>query len=424
MIAVEQIVGAIRRCLLYILLFFTFVSICVAGPLGVYLALAAVLASLIFAFDPACLRAVLRDWGVRGFLVSFVVISLSFLPSAHTGEDLLAFFDFLALPIIVPATALLARFARPGNVMLIGILALVGAVIALVIGFSEVRIQGMARAYGNPLSSPIFFSNLSVLLCFFCLLGLVGSTSRWRWLLLLGNAAGLGAAFFGGTRAAMVAYGLLLLLALGYAVLAGRRAPRDRLVTIAAIIGTPLVGLLFLDTSRLTSIFVVASDAAQGAIADPSTKERLVIYHGAIRAILDSPLYGHGWWHRFEAAAKYMGPLGAERLARDTHSHLHNDILNFGASGGIIAIVGYLILMASPIISAIRSPRTANWNLRVTAAFGLVGAYLLMGAVDVTFVFEIPKTMYVLCSAVIMAFFLDAPPVTPSLEPKPARVGR
>jgi hypothetical protein len=32
-----------------------------------------------------------------------------------------------------------------------------------------------------------------------------------------------------------------------------------------------------------------------------------------------------------------------------------------------------------------------------------------MGAVDVMFVFEIPKSMFVLCTAVILGFFLDSP---------------
>jgi O-antigen ligase len=104
-----------------------------------------------------------------------------------------------------------------------------------------------------------------------------------------------------------------------------------------------------------------------------------------------------------------MGELGVEVHARDNHAHLHNDILNFGSAGGVIAILGYLILMASPIVGAWTSPRTANWRIRVTAAFGLVGAYLAMGAVDVMFVFEIPKSMFVLCTAVILGFFLDSP---------------
>jgi O-antigen ligase len=105
-----------------------------------------------------------------------------------------------------------------------------------------------------------------------------------------------------------------------------------------------------------------------------------------------------------------MPDLGVEAMAHDNHAHLHNDLLNFGSGAGIIGIIAYLILMAAPIVSAIRSPRTVNWPIRITAAAGLVACYVAMGLVDTMFVFEIPKSMFVLCSAVVMAFFLDAPP--------------
>ena len=401
----------LRFLLLSVFLFFTLVAVSFAGPLGVYLPLVAGLAGTAFAFDKAYLNAMLRDWGVRCTIISFVIISLSFLPSARSGADFLGFFDFLALPVVLPAVALLARQARASNVGLVSTLAMVGALVALAIAIYEVKVLGAPRAQGNGYSSPIFFSGSAVLLSFFCLLGLVGLRSQWRWLLLIGNGAGLAAAVLGGTRGSMLAYGLLLTLTVAYLALSRRQPLRERLLTIVALITTPLVGAAFIDPSRIMSIFKVAVEATDGAISDTSTNERLLMYQAALRAFFDSPVYGHGWWHRFEAAVPYMGEWGAERLARDSRSHLHNDLLNFGVSGGVIAILGYLVLMASPIISAVRSPRTQNWGIRVLAASGLVGTYVVMGMVDVMFVFEIPKSMYILNAAIIMAFFLDVPPV-------------
>jgi len=406
------VMNSARGLLLTILLTATFVTICFSGPLGVYLALVAALASLVFTFDGPSLRRAMNDWGVRGFALAFFVIWASFLPSAKTSDDVMAFVDFLALPVVLPAVALMSRYGAGRGITIVAALATLGALAAAAIGLYEVRVLGMTRAQGNGESSSIFFSGMAALLAFFSLLGLQSSASRWRWLFLIGNAAGVGAVLLGGTRGAMLAYGVLFVVFVAYTLTAKTSSVRTRLITVLLVLITTVVfvGTLF-DLTRLETIAVTASEAAtQGTVSDQATNERLVIYSAAIQSFLQSPLYGHGWWNRFAAAVPFMGQLGVDVHARDNHAHLHNDILNFGSAGGIIAIFGYLVLMASPIVGAFRSPRTQNWGLRMTAAVGLVGAYLVMGAVDTMFVFEIPKSMFVLCSAVILGFFLDAPP--------------
>ncbi|MBU1307312.1 MAG: O-antigen ligase family protein [Alphaproteobacteria bacterium] len=412
---ISTVVNGARRVLVAVLLTATFVTICFLGPLGVYLALVAALASVVITFDGPSLRSAMSDWGVRGFVLAFFVIWASFLPSAKTSDDVMAFVDFLALPVILPAVALLSRFGAGKGITAVAALATIGALASVAIGLYEVRVLGQVRAKGNGESSSIFFSGMAALLAFFSLLGLQSSTSRLRWFFLFGNAAGVGAVLLGGTRGAMLAYGVLFSVFVAYTLTARNTALRMRLITVCLVLATTVVfiGTLF-DLTRLQTIFVTASEAAtQGTVSDQATNERLVIYSAAIQSFLQSPLYGHGWWNRFAAAVPFMGQLGVDVHARDNHAHLHNDILNFGSAGGIIAIFGYLVLMASPIVGAFRSPRTQNWGLRMTAAVGLVGAYLVMGAVDTMFVFEIPKSMFVLCSAVILGFFLDAPPTTP-----------
>lgn len=390
----------------------TFVTTCCVGPVGVYLALAAALASLCFAFDKPYLAAALRDWGVRCFLLSFFILWGAFLLSANNFDDTTGFVDFLAFPVIIPAFALLARYASSTRVELVAALSSLGALAALGMGLYEVKLLGLGRATGG--TSPIFFSGMAVLLSFFCLLGLLTSKSRWRWLFLVGNAFGFGAAILGGTRGAMLGYGMFILCFVGYALICWRRSWGTKILTAAfAAAITAVFSMTLFDTSRVSSIATIATEAAtKGAVTDQSTNERFIIYSAAIQSFLDSPIYGHGWWKRFSAAVPYMGELGLRTAANDNHAHLHNDILNFGSAGGVIGILAYLILMAAPVVSAWRSPRTANWGIRLTAALGLTGAYMAMGAVDVMFVFEIPKSMFVLCSAVIMAFFLDAPPAT------------
>lgn len=400
----------LRIAFLAILLVATFVTICLAGPIGVYVALVAALASLVIAFDPPFLAAALRDWGVRCFLVSFFVLWFAFCLTAQSGDDVLAFVDFLAFPVVIPAFALLARRAAPSRIMLVAVLATLGATVALLNGLYEVKILGAARAEGG--TSSIFFSGMAVLLGFFCLLGLLSSTSKWRWLFLVGHAFALGAAILGGTRGAMLGYGATLLTFAAFALFFWRRPLQTRLLTVALVLlSAGLFSFSMFDTSRVGTIATIVTEAAtQGSIADTSTNQRFAIYKGGFYSFLESPIYGHGWWRRFAAAIPYMPEMGLEAMAHDNHAHLHNEILNFGSAAGVIGILAYLILMAAPVVSAIRSPRTVNWPIRVTGAVGLVACYMAMGLVDTMFVFEIPKSMYVLCSAVIMAFFLDAPP--------------
>jgi O-antigen ligase len=282
--------------------------------------------------------------------------------------------------------------------------------VALLNGLYEVKVLGLPRAEGG--TSAVFFSGMAVLLGFFCLLGVLSSISKWRWLFLIGHVFALGAVIMGGTRGAMLGYGVTLLVFATFALFFWRRPLKTRLLTIALVVfSAGMFSVSTFDTSRVGTIATIVTEAAtQRSVGDTSTNLRFAIYEGAIRSFLESPIYGHGWWRRFAAAIPYMPELGVEAMAHDNHAHLHNDILNFGSGAGIIGIVAYLILMAAPLVSAIRSPRTANWPIRVTAAVGLIACYMAMGLVDTMFVFEIPKSMYVLSAAVIMAFFLDAPP--------------
>ncbi|RYE86632.1 MAG: hypothetical protein EOP19_06365, partial [Hyphomicrobiales bacterium] len=132
----------LRLGLLGLLLVTTLVTACFAGPVGIYLALVAALASLVFCFDRAMLARALEDWGVRCFILAFALLCVAFFGSAQNFDDLTAFFDFLAFLVVIPAYALLARHAGPRNVKIVAILAGLGCVAALATGLYEVRVLG------------------------------------------------------------------------------------------------------------------------------------------------------------------------------------------------------------------------------------------------------------------------------------------
>lgn len=403
------VAGWYRSLLLVIFLISTFVTTCFIGPVGVYVALFAGILSLI-AFDAPMLAAALRDWGVRMFLGAFVVLFISFVGSMQEPNDLTAFFDFLAFPVILFSFALLARHAGINNVAIVSIFATIGCTVALANGWYEVFVLGKERAQGN--TSAIFFSDMSVLLGFFSLWGLVTIKSNWRWLLLVGFPFGLGAAVLGGTRGAMLAAAALFAGFLLYLATERSISWRVRAMTFGAVVVASLVFLFtFFDMSRMLSIAGTAVEVVSGDTpTDISANYRLMFYSAGIEAWLQSPIFGNGWWRRFAAAIPYMPQAGVEAMAHDNHAHLHNDIINFASGTGAFGVAAYLMLMAAPIVSALRSARTQHWWLRVCAAIGLTLGYMAMGLTDTMFVFEIPKTMFCLSAMVIMAFWLDALP--------------
>jgi len=237
--------------------------------------------------------------------------------------------------------------------------------------------------------------------------------SRWRWLLAVANALAVGAALYGGTRGAIVAEVAMLTAFCGYAIFWWERPRSTRLWTSFGVVAITVISSLTLfDLTRASSILVTAGEAVTGGtVADVSTGIRLKFWAAGLQSFLESPIYGHSWWNRFEAAVPYMPAEIESEISHDKTAHLHNEIINFGSGGGLMGICAYLMLLAAPVTSAWFSVRDGRWRLRLFAAAGLSMLYFVMGLTDTMFVFEIPKSMFVLCSAVVMAYFLEAPPV-------------
>lgn len=400
----------LRRALLALLLLTALVTPLVGGAVGVYLGLSAALASLVFAFDRTFLARALADWGVRAILLAFAILCAAFVLSAKTADDPMAFVDFLALPLIVPAYALLARYAEERHVVLVSSLALVGCLVALAVALLQVRWLGMERARGDTVS--IFFADLSAMLAFLTLLGFLAVRSGWRWIFVAGHAAGLAACMAGGSRGALIGYAACYLCFAGFALLRETVSWPKRLLTVALIpILSMGLGVALFDVSRASTVVSVVGEVASTgkADSDKSATHRLAFWQGGIGAFLQSPVYGNGWWRRYDAAVPFMPNDGLDRTWSDDTSHLHNDIINFASAAGVMGVLAYLLLMAAPVISAWRSPRTQIRPLRLLAAFGLTAGYLAFGLTDTMFVFEVPKSMFVLLAAVVMAFMLNSP---------------
>jgi O-antigen ligase len=399
------------RAFAWLLLLSLFVVPCVAGPASAYLALLAAVFGAVFVGSRASLSAATADAGLWLFPIAFLLLVIAFSITARTPDELLAILDFGALVLVIPAFMLLVRFASPRNALLVAWLALGGSAGAVVMGLYEGFALGAERASGN--SSPIFFSDLGLWLGFVALAGFFVPHARWRYLFALGPIFGTAAALMGGTRGAVLVAAALIVVFVVFVIAAsiGRRWVTLGAAAIVLLISAG-VAAVFFDTDRMLEIPELLQEmVAGGETTDASVNYRLEFYRGGLQAIGEAPIAGHGWWHRFEAAAAHMEPEAARQGMGNRSAHLHNDALNFGAGAGALGIAAYLLLLAAPLAGAWFSASDSQRTARLYLASVLSLGFLAMGLTDSMFVYELPKTVFCMTAAVILGFCRDGSPL-------------
>jgi O-antigen ligase len=387
----------------------------VAGPASAYVAIVGVLlGAVVLLRDTPAVAAGLAEPASRMFLAAFALLAIAAFFTTRNAGDLLALADFAVLIGIVPAFAVFLFLASPRNAAVVAWLALAGSAVSVLMGAYEGFVLGAERASGN--SSPIFFSDLGLYLGFLSLIGFFAPHTRWRYVFALGPILGAIAAQMGGTRGAVLVAAGLVPLIIGFAVFSSPVGRGLRLAAAGAVLLVALAGLsLTFDLGRMLSVPELAQQfLTSGQTADASANYRLDFYKAGLSAIADSPLVGHGWWQKFEAAAPYMPPDVAAQGLGNRAAHLHNDVLNFGAGSGTLGILAYLLLLVAPILGAILSPHDSQRFARLYGASVLTVAFFTAGLTDSMFVYELPKTVFCLTAALILGYCRDAPPWTPA----------
>lgn len=397
--------GALALCAAVITGVFVFSAI--TGAIAAYVAMLAVLFGIVVVWRPALLGPALRDSGARLFLLAFALLALAFGLSARQSGDLAAVGDFAILPLAVVGLALMRRTANPRGALIIGVMAWAGALVTVIDGVFEVYVFGVGRARGG--FNSMYYSEVGTMLGFIALAGIFAPGPRWRWLLASGPVLSLACAQLGGSRGALLAIAVLLVTFIAIAMLRWPRHWHRIALGCAATLG--LLGLaasLVFDLSRLAEVPALIQQAVTtGTTTDASANLRLEFYSSGLRALADSPIYGHGWWRRFLAAEPYMN---ADALAfTGPLAHLHNDIINFGSAAGALGILAYLLMIIAPPVSAWHSPRDSQFAFRMLATTLLSLGIFVLGFSDALFIIEITKTFYILGAVTILGFCRDAP---------------
>jgi len=353
------------------------------------------------------LRVAMWRWESGAYLLAFLFLAIAFVASAQAPSDLENLGNFLPFLLFIPAIALFTGQSRSNGVTVIGFLALLGAIVSLTVALYEVQVLGMRRAQGFiNLTNP--FAMASIMLGFLALIGFLGGTSLWRMLFFLGPVAGGAAALLAGTRAAVVMFAVLsVILAVFWASRLDNRR-RIILASAALFVGLLVVvaGVLFESQFRaLGALDTITTFLGGGEAVDRSTEIRLNLYYGGMRAFLDAPIFGHGWWEHVEVARNYMEPSVADEVER--WSHLHNDYINFAALAGVFGLVAFALYLLIPVVGTWKSSRDKQFLARFYGALTLSASYAVFGLFDTSFGAEMLLCFGPVFSAVLLGFMKD-----------------
>ena len=397
---------AIGRALVWSLCFAILVLPFVGGfPLAYVAMLLSVLSILWW----LCNRPRWRELGDAGGLMTlgaFVLIAIAFAFSAKQPGDMIFCLNFALLALYPLIRASVSRFAAPRNSLWVGLLALAGVTVAAGVALFQFE-QGAARP-GGYMSDPIWAAQTAVIMGFTALIGLDATRSRWRFGLLLGPVLALLAVLLTQSRGPLLAIPLLLVGAWVF-------APRNRWPMIAAAVaGVVAIALVwFAIPGAAARVGSITDLLLRGGGGDQSIATRVALYRGGFGAMLDSPAIGYGWSQIVAATYAHVPGGRAAIEAADATMlgdvHLHSDILDLGVGAGALGLLAYVLTVLAPLVSALRSPRDAQFVGRLrgsvllgAALFGCGLSYIMLG-------YELPTTMFVCIGAIVTGLCRDVP---------------
>ncbi|HTJ56802.1 MAG TPA: O-antigen ligase family protein [Devosiaceae bacterium] len=352
----------------------------------------------------------------RLLLIALAILIAAFAATAHQPREAIFGLNFAMLLLFGPLAAFLGRFAAPGNTIRVAGFALVGAALALALALFQVLVMHMDRAAGWG-SDPIWSAEAALILGFIAVIGL-RSQHRWRVLFALGPVLGTAACLLAGSRGPLVALPAMLLVAMLFASRRWWLVPL--LAAIAAIAAFLVLKVAFpASIDRFGSLIGIGQDLATGkTIAEVSAGTRQAFYAAGYQAFLHAPWIGYGWQEKMQAIVPYLPGDGAALIA--PHRHLHSDVLDFGVAGGIAGLIAYALIIAAPLVGAIKAPRDGQYVARLMGAGLLAAGYFFCGLTYLMFGYEFLTELYVCLAAVLIGYCRDVPPLAASERPRGA----
>lgn len=173
-------------------------------------------------------------------------------------------------------------------------------------------------------------------------------------------------------------------------------------VTVAFVlllVSTPSIQEKLRLTAAVNDIQMIETDNYQGSMGS-----RLAMWQGAWSMFKAHPIVGIGP-HKFQSEFIKQMQTGEVPKADAEHNQPHNDLLNAAATGGILKLLAYLLLITAPFMFFYRQYKVKKLNLneRMFPIMGMqvVGAFALTGLTNSNFDLQIYSTTYAVLVCVL-----------------------
>lgn len=407
------------RWALWLIVVMLFALPCVIGRNVTYLVL---LAGLVAIITPSVLmarREVSRNPVDLMLVGVFVALAVALAITAEEARDLSYILNFAPLLLAVPLRWQLERVARMDGAVLIGWLSLAGTIGAAGLAVVQIGIFGQSRV-GQPHMNIFYYADTTMLLGFLTLVGWFAPGTHRRWPFLLGPVIGIAAVLASGTRGAILAAPVLVLVAFVFALVTARR---KQPIVLAGIAGVVLLGLLalaapYLGFGRTLEAFSASTRVLSGGEVDSNVTERLQMLLGGWRAFLASPLVGYGWGDMVPAIYQYVDPAYEPKM--HGFKHLHNGLISFAAGAGMVGVISFVLLSVLPIVAVLYTPRDSQFVSRLYLAVTMCTAFAVFQLTFLLIGFDFHTVQYAYMTMVFVAFVRDPVPATQSAVGKAA----
>lgn len=308
-------------------------------------------------------------------LMGLVVLAVAYSVATGSLQGLAGLMFFAPLFLIPPLLALVPQAGLRGTA--VAVLSLCGVAGTAAVAIGEFLATGTSRV-GLTVANPIHFADVALASGFIALLGVVYTRGPLRYLYLAGPVLAAVGVLLSGTRGAVVA--LAMMVAAAIVLVIAMRLVNRRVVIFgslaAAVLGLAAIAAGALETSGAQRVLMDLTALIEAGVpTDESTSERVQMYTGGFKAFLDAPVFGHGPFDYVAAAAARMSvPFSPP--------HLHSDIVNFAASGGVLGIVAYLLFLLAPLVEVLRAPAFEQRRGLLVVVSVLVLGFFVMGSTN------------------------------------------
>ncbi|MBE7733387.1 O-antigen ligase family protein [Devosia faecipullorum] len=329
-------------------------------------------------------RAVLHHPMALAILGAIVLLGAT-IPFVYRGEaDLMA--PVFVLPMLT-AIGLGMIGKRAGYVpgpVLFALICLIAVSIALAGGAYEAFVLQMGRVgLGN---NPIHYGSLAAMVGGLSVIGVVATTSPWRYIFVIGPILGVAATALSGSRGPLAGALAMAGIAMLYLLIGGWR---DRVLRFS-ILGALLAGAVV-----LLVVMSEGSDRVSGLLnamdifrfTGGSDDIRAALFASALHALKSSPVFGLGFGQLMDTArALYPDFAQVHQL-----ENLHADWANFAAMAGGIGLFAWLLLLLAPLTLLLDETARADQPIALGALI-LVTGQATLGVSNAMFG-VVPQTM-------------------------------